>query len=149
MLIGRLYSLVTARRDDRPRSNPMEPDNQRTYQKGSQPISFGVGFGNATGIIRSFRGSFVENGHHFTHGTPDDVREWVFPEDVYNPEKLNRIAKQFAAVCVCGHSHIQGIFKQNDQSEWEFVNHRLESVTTASRSKDNSDCRFGWTITPR
>jgi len=72
-------------------------------------------------ILRSFRRSFVENRRHFTHGTPDDVREWVFPEDVYNPEKLNRIATQFGDVCICGHSHIQGVLKQNDQQEWEFV----------------------------
>jgi predicted phosphodiesterase len=72
-------------------------------------------------ILGSFGRSFVESGRHFTHGTPDNVREWIFPEDVYNAKKLNRIAKHFDDVCVCGHSHIQGIFKQNDQSDWEFI----------------------------
>jgi hypothetical protein len=48
-------------------------------------------------ILRSYRRSFTENGRYFTHGTPNDVREWVFPEDVYDPQKLNRIAKQFAS----------------------------------------------------
>ncbi len=72
-------------------------------------------------ILGSFGRSFVENGRHFTHGTPDDVREWIFPEDVYDSKKLNRIAKHFDDVCVCGHSHIQGIFKQNDQLNWGFI----------------------------
>lgn len=72
-------------------------------------------------ILGSYRRTFIENGHHFTHGTPNDVREWVFPEDVYDPLKLNRIAKQFDTFCICGHSHIQGVFKRNDQSEWEFL----------------------------
>lgn len=72
-------------------------------------------------ILRSYQRAFVEHGRHFTHGTPNDVREWVFPEDVYDPKKLNRIAKQFDTVCICGHSHIQGVFKRNDRSEWEFV----------------------------
>lgn len=72
-------------------------------------------------ILRSYRRSFVENGRHFTHATPADVSEWVFPEDAYAPEKLNRIAKQFESVCFCGHSHIQGVFKQVDPSDWEFV----------------------------
>lgn len=72
-------------------------------------------------ILRSYRRGFAENGVHFTHGTPNEVREWVFPEDVYDPQKLNRIAEQFETVCICGHSHIQGVFKRYDQSEWEFV----------------------------
>jgi hypothetical protein len=59
-------------------------------------------------ILRSYRWAFTENERHFTHGTPNDLREWVFPEDVYNPQKLNRIATQFDRACICGHSHIQG-----------------------------------------
>ncbi len=77
-------------------------------------------------ILASFRRSLVENGRHFTHGTPDNVREWIFPEDVYNVTKLNRIAQQFDTVCVCGHSHIQGIFRQNDHLDWEFIKPQAE-----------------------
>lgn len=73
------------------------------------------------GILGSYRRALIENGLHFTHGTPNDVREWVFPEDVYTPLKLNRIANTFDRACICGHSHIQGVFKRNDRSEWEFV----------------------------
>ena len=72
-------------------------------------------------ILGSYQRSFVENGRQFTHGTPNDVREWVFPEDVYNVRKLNRIAKQFDTACICGHSHIQGVFKCMDETEWRFI----------------------------
>lgn len=72
-------------------------------------------------ILGSYRESHVENGRCFTHGTPNDVREWVFPEDIYDSRKLNRIAAQFDNVCVCGHSHVQGVFSRNDDSTWEFV----------------------------
>lgn len=72
-------------------------------------------------ILDSYRRALVDNGRHFTHGTPNDVREWVFPEDIYDSKKLDRIARQFDTVCICGHSHIQGVFKRNDQSKWEFV----------------------------
>ncbi len=71
--------------------------------------------------LRSYQRSFVENGRHFTHGTPSDVREWVFPEDVYDSTKLDRIADQFANACICGHTHIQGVFQRNNESIWEFV----------------------------
>lgn len=73
------------------------------------------------GILGSYCRAFVEHERHFAHGTPNDVREWVFPEDIYDLRKLNQIAKQFDTVCVCGHSHLQGLFRRNDQSEWEFI----------------------------
>lgn len=72
-------------------------------------------------VLRSYRRAWTENGRHFTHGTPRDVREWIFPEDVYTPTKLNRIANTFDRECICGHSHLQGIFRQYAGSEWEFV----------------------------
>lgn len=72
-------------------------------------------------IIRSYRHSFVEAGFSFAHGTPDDVREWVFPEDVCDLRKLNRIAEQFDMACICGHSHIPGVFNRKNGSEWEFA----------------------------
>lgn len=71
--------------------------------------------------LSSYRRAFIENDCHFTHGAPDDVREYIFPEDVYCPSKLDRIAKQFDRVCVCGHSHIQGLYKQDSKLEWEFI----------------------------
>ena len=46
-------------------------------------------------IIESFKNDHIESRIHFAHGTPHDNREWVFPEDSYDPKKLNRIASQY------------------------------------------------------
>lgn len=72
-------------------------------------------------ILRSLRPAFAENGRLFVHGTPQDVREWIFPEDVYQVQKLNRIAEQFDDACICGHSHIPGIFRRTNEWKWEFL----------------------------
>lgn len=71
--------------------------------------------------IRSFHNDHAESGIHFAHGTPNDNSEWIFPEDSCDPKKLNRIASQFNSVLICGHAHINGIFHQNADSEWEFI----------------------------
>jgi predicted phosphodiesterase len=72
-------------------------------------------------IIESFKNDHIESRIHFAHGTPHDNREWVFPEDSYDPKKLNRIASQYNNVLVCGHAHINGIYHQNSYAEWEFI----------------------------
>ncbi len=71
--------------------------------------------------IKSFLPFHVESGIHFVHGTPDNPREWIFPEDVYDSAKLNRIAGQFDDVCFCGHAHINGVFRRSGKSEWSFT----------------------------
>jgi hypothetical protein len=72
-------------------------------------------------VLGSYRHAFIENGRSYVHGTPDNVRERVFPEDVYNVQKLNRIADQFDDACICGHSHIQEVFKRKNESQWQFI----------------------------
>jgi diadenosine tetraphosphatase ApaH/serine/threonine PP2A family protein phosphatase len=71
--------------------------------------------------IRWYKHNYIESRIHFVHGTPRDKREWVFPEDTYTPKKLNRIAEQFDKVCICGHAHINGIYRRQSDLEWEFV----------------------------
>lgn len=77
--------------------------------------------------LRSFKNNYIESGIHFAHGTPNDNREWTFPEDSFDTTKLNRIAAQFERVCVCGHAHINGIYRRNSDSNWKFI--QPESVT--------------------
>ena len=70
--------------------------------------------------IRSYIENYNESEVEFVHGTPRDNREWVFPEDAYDSNKLNKIAEQFEKVCICGHAHLNGVYRQHDSS-WEFV----------------------------
>jgi diadenosine tetraphosphatase ApaH/serine/threonine PP2A family protein phosphatase len=47
----------------------------------------------------------------FVHGSPRNPRnEYVFPEDVYNPPKLNAIFDLVDHCCFQGHTHLAGVF---------------------------------------
>lgn len=71
--------------------------------------------------IESLLPQWIESGIHFTHATPHNIREWIFPEDTYDPKKLNRIAEQFDDVCICGHAHINGVYRRTESLDWEFI----------------------------
>ena len=62
---------------------------------------------------RQFKTVHEQFGCTFTHGTPSDVRDFLLPEDIYNPTKLDRIATQFDFVMFVGHTHIPGLFVRN------------------------------------
>ena len=44
----------------------------------------------------------------------------MFPEDIYNPKKLDRIASEFDSVMFVGHTHIPGLFIRNG-GNWTYV----------------------------
>jgi diadenosine tetraphosphatase ApaH/serine/threonine PP2A family protein phosphatase len=56
----------------------------------------------------------AESGCLFVHASPrDPVHEYVFPEDIYNPQKM---AARFARIdrcCFAGHTHIPGVFTED------------------------------------
>jgi predicted phosphodiesterase len=50
----------------------------------------------------------------FVHGSArNPLNEYVFPEDVYNPRKLNRIFSFFEGACFQGHTHVPGVFTED------------------------------------
>ena len=60
--------------------------------------------------------SFRENGHLFVHGSArNPLNEYVFPEDVYNQRKMERIFALVDKYCFQGHTHVPGIFTENLQ----------------------------------
>jgi predicted phosphodiesterase len=69
---------------------------------------------------RQFKTAHEQFGCLFTHGTPSDVRDFVFPEDVYHPTKLDRIASEFDSVMFVGHTHIPGLFARNG-GQWTYL----------------------------
>ena len=77
--------------------------------------------------LRSYKHGHVESGVHFVHGTPHDRRDYVFPEDMYNTKKLNRIAERFERACICGHAHLNGVYRRRSDLEWQFVQPELET----------------------
>jgi predicted phosphodiesterase len=54
---------------------------------------------------------FKENGYLFVHGSArNPLNEYVFPEDVYNQRKMDRIFALVDRYCFQGHTHVPGIF---------------------------------------
>lgn len=50
----------------------------------------------------------------FVHGSPrSPLNEYVFPEDVYNQRKIERIFGFIHQYCFQGHTHVPGVFTEN------------------------------------
>lgn len=52
----------------------------------------------------------------FVHGSPrGPTTEYVFPEDIHNRRKLDRLFAMVPRICFQGHTHVPGIFTQQSQ----------------------------------
>ncbi len=50
----------------------------------------------------------------YVHGTPrDPIAEYLYPRDIYRPEKLGAIFDMVDWLCFCGHTHVPGIWTQD------------------------------------
>ena len=57
-----------------------------------------------------------EESYLFVHGSArNPLNEYVFPEDVYNQRKMERIFSLVDKYCFQGHTHVPGIFTENLQ----------------------------------
>ena len=60
--------------------------------------------------------SHRENGYLFVHGSArNPLNEYVFPEDIYNQRKMERIYALVEKYCFQGHTHVPGIFTETLQ----------------------------------
>jgi predicted phosphodiesterase len=58
--------------------------------------------------------TFRENSYLFVHGSArNPLNEYVFPEDIYNQRKMERIFALVEKYCFQGHTHVPGIFTEN------------------------------------
>jgi diadenosine tetraphosphatase ApaH/serine/threonine PP2A family protein phosphatase len=78
--------------------------------------------------------SHREDGFLFVHGSArNPLNEYVFPEDIYNQRKMERIFALVDRYCFQGHTHVPGIFTENFQflspEEVDFA-HRLDGRKT-------------------
>ena len=54
-----------------------------------------------------------ENGFLFVHGSArNPLNEYVFPEDIYNQRKMEKIFALVEQHCFQGHTHVPGVFTQ-------------------------------------
>jgi diadenosine tetraphosphatase ApaH/serine/threonine PP2A family protein phosphatase len=59
--------------------------------------------------------SFRENGFLYVHGSArNPLNEYVFPEDIYNQRKMERIFALVERYCFQGHTHVPGVFIEDD-----------------------------------
>jgi predicted phosphodiesterase len=55
-----------------------------------------------------------ENGYLFVHGSPrNPLNEYVFPEDIYNQKKMEKLFSLIEKYCFQGHTHVPGVFTQD------------------------------------
>jgi len=60
--------------------------------------------------------SHRENGYLYVHGSArNPLNEYVFPEDIYNQRKMERIFALVDRYCFQGHTHVPGIFTEDYQ----------------------------------
>jgi diadenosine tetraphosphatase ApaH/serine/threonine PP2A family protein phosphatase len=60
--------------------------------------------------------SYKEDGYLYVHGSArNPLNEYVFPEDVYNQRKMERIFALVERYCFQGHTHVPGIFTEDLQ----------------------------------
>ncbi len=56
------------------------------------------------------------NSFLFVHGSPrNPLSEYIFPEDIYNHRKMERLFQLVERYCFQGHTHVPGIFTENFQ----------------------------------
>jgi predicted phosphodiesterase len=59
---------------------------------------------------------FKEGKYLFVHGSArNPLNEYVFPEDIYNQRKMERIFSLVENYCFQGHTHVPGVFTENMQ----------------------------------
>ena len=50
----------------------------------------------------------------FVHGSPrNPLNEYIFPEDIYNQRKMERLFALVDKYCFVGHTHVPGIFTEH------------------------------------
>lgn len=103
------------------------------------------------GLPRTFReGKFL-----FVHGSArNPLNEYVFPEDIYNQRKMERIFSLVEHYCFQGHTHVPGVFTESlkffrpDElnSQYEFGTEKaLVNVGSVGQPRD-SDWRASYVV---
>lgn len=91
---------------------------------------------------------FVTVDAFHVHGSPrNHLHEYLFPEDIYNDRKMDAITSLFDSLCLCGHTHLPGIF-QRKSSGWDYVTPE-ECGYQYSIAEDKLICNVGSVGQPR
>lgn len=76
-------------------------------------------------LPRTYR---INSSFLLVHGSPrNPLSEYIFPEDIYNHRKMERLFQLVEKYCFQGHTHIPGIFTENlqfftpDEIDYEYT----------------------------
>ena len=65
------------------------------------------------GFLAELPRNHRENGTLFVHGSArNPLNEYVFPEDIYNTRKIEKIFSVIESRCFQGHTHVPGVFTE-------------------------------------
>lgn len=66
-------------------------------------------------FLRSLPKKALEEDRAFVHGSPrDPTREYIFPRDIRNHDKMKAIFEHVPRLCFVGHTHVPGVFTENE-----------------------------------
>ncbi len=92
----------------------------------------------------------IENGFLFVHGSArNPLNEYVFPEDIYNQRKMERIFALVPRYCFQGHTHVPGIFVEQAPDDLYTFNSPEEIDFTYRLDGRKTLCNVGSVGQPR
>ncbi len=66
-------------------------------------------------FLRNLSKECREQDRLFVHGSPrDPTREYIFPRDARNSEKMQAIFEKVPKLCFVGHTHVPGVFTESE-----------------------------------
>jgi len=64
--------------------------------------------------LHSLQEAVEEGDVLYVHGSPlQPLRDYVYPKDIQDRERMGRIFEQIGKFCFCGHTHLPGVFRQD------------------------------------
>ena len=67
-------------------------------------------------FLGELRRSHQQSPFLFVHGSPrNPLSEYIFPEDIYNHRKMDRLFQLVERYCFQGHTHVPGVFTESFQ----------------------------------
>ncbi len=94
--------------------------------------------------------SFKEDGRLFVHGSArNPLNEYVFPEDIYNQRKMERIFALVERYCFQGHTHVPGIFTEQSPDDLYQFNSPEEIELVHKLDQRKTLCNVGSVGQPR
>ena len=94
--------------------------------------------------------SHQEDATVFVHASPrNPLNEYLFPEDICNPQKLVGVAKSFSSYCFNGHTHLAGVIAEDQPTTSRLLRPATwtQRKSTAWRYLSSKECPDGYRLT--